>query len=130
MRQTLYVKLKPIKVFCIPIMWADGYRHLAKDEINMITVDKWEEEIWGAADPRYSEIKPTVPRSKLIFFWGQNVRYNTHRAIVKAADGAETLGSLGGRQNTRRTGSASRLPLEQRHCNSDRGRMETKDGAR
>ncbi|KAL8867671.1 MAG: hypothetical protein Q9174_005511, partial [Haloplaca sp. 1 TL-2023] len=45
--------------------------YLAKDELSMITNDKWGKEVWGAATEPGTNSKDTI-NSNLIFFWGQN----------------------------------------------------------
>ncbi|KAI4092680.1 MAG: hypothetical protein LQ348_003434 [Seirophora lacunosa] len=60
--------------------------YLAKDEMNMITDDKWGEEIWGAAtDPGTS--KGDTIHSNLIFFWGNHdawVAQKTRDELIRA----------------------------------------------
>ncbi len=47
-------------------------RHMAKDEMEMITEDKWDEDIWGIEDGDSSfNGKAKVP--KLVFYFGRNV---------------------------------------------------------
>ncbi len=43
---------------------------MAKDEMQMITEDRWDEEIWGAEHPNLDS-KNVIP--KLVFYFGQNV---------------------------------------------------------
>jgi hypothetical protein len=41
---------------------------MARDEMHEITVDKWDNEVWGAEQP-----SPTnMPRTKLFFYFGEN----------------------------------------------------------
>lgn len=42
--------------------------HMAADELQTITHDRWDEEIWGAADPSPVE----APRPKLFFLFGKD----------------------------------------------------------
>ena len=44
--------------------------HLAKDEMETITEDHWDDEIWGVEKNEDSKQNPT----RLIFYFGQNVR--------------------------------------------------------
>ncbi|GME53672.1 MFS transporter [Neofusicoccum parvum] len=57
--------------------------HMARDELETITADAWDAEIWGAADP-----SPVgVPRPKLFFLFGQNdhwVADETRDDLIKA----------------------------------------------
>ncbi|KAL8963838.1 MAG: hypothetical protein Q9183_004916, partial [Haloplaca sp. 2 TL-2023] len=48
--------------------------YLAKDELSMITDDKWGKEVWGAATEPGTNSKDTI-NSNLIFFWGQNDKW-------------------------------------------------------
>jgi len=41
-------------------------RYMAREEMKEITVDKWDEEVWGAA-----ESTAGVPRPKLFFLFGE-----------------------------------------------------------
>lgn len=45
----------------------DG-RHLARDEMETIQEDKWDEALWGIEDPKGDGRIP-----KLIFYFGENV---------------------------------------------------------
>jgi hypothetical protein len=45
-------------------------RHLAKDEMESITEDKWDEDIWGL---EHEDPASMVEIPKLIFFFGENV---------------------------------------------------------
>lgn len=45
------------------------FRHLARDEMNTITEDKWNSEIWGVEHSESSQRSPP----KLIFYFGENV---------------------------------------------------------
>ncbi|KAL8727465.1 MAG: hypothetical protein Q9181_005705 [Wetmoreana brouardii] len=47
---------------------------LAKDEMDMITHDKWGKEVWGAATEPGTNSKDTI-NSNLVFFWGKNDRW-------------------------------------------------------
>lgn len=49
-------------------------RFLGKDEMDMITNDKWGEEVWGAATDPLTNSKDTI-HSNLVFFWGSNDRW-------------------------------------------------------
>ena len=42
---------------------------MARDELNTINADKWDEEIWGAAS---GPSPGSGPRPKLVFFFGKN----------------------------------------------------------
>ncbi|KAL8703132.1 MAG: hypothetical protein Q9201_003691 [Fulgogasparrea decipioides] len=56
---------------------ADGVErilYLAKDEMDMITHDKWGKEVWGAATEPGTNSKDTI-NSNLVFFWGQNDKW-------------------------------------------------------
>lgn len=46
-------------------------RHMARDEMESITEDRWDADIWGA-ETETSDVKSTPP--KLIFYFGQDVR--------------------------------------------------------
>lgn len=48
-----------------PNLKIDDCRHMAKDEMNEITEDRWDEDVWGAATESES------PRPKLIFYFGK-----------------------------------------------------------
>jgi hypothetical protein len=54
---------------------------MARDEMRMITEDKWDEDIWGVKS-YYQDSKFNVPR--LIFYFGHNVS-----VIVFAANQGE-----------------------------------------
>jgi hypothetical protein len=47
--------------------------HLAKDEMDTITEDKWDTEIWGAATAEGTNNRDTI-NSNLTMYWGQKVR--------------------------------------------------------
>ncbi|KAL8797006.1 MAG: hypothetical protein Q9195_000777 [Heterodermia aff. obscurata] len=44
--------------------------HLAKEEMENITEDRWTEEVWGAATAPGTNVRDTA-NSNLIFYWGQ-----------------------------------------------------------
>lgn len=46
------------------------HRHLAQDELETITVDKWDEEIWGVEEKDAADQK-SIP--KLIFYFAKEV---------------------------------------------------------
>ncbi|KAI4254533.1 MAG: hypothetical protein LQ352_003041 [Teloschistes flavicans] len=48
--------------------------YLAKDEMDMITHDKWGKEVWGAATEAGTDSRDTI-NSNLVFFWGQHDRW-------------------------------------------------------
>ena len=48
----------------------DMDRHMARDELLMITEDNWDEEIWGVESPD-PDLKTEIP--KLVFYFGQKV---------------------------------------------------------
>ncbi|KAI4276690.1 MAG: hypothetical protein LQ337_002319 [Flavoplaca oasis] len=59
---------------------------LGKDEMDMITNDKWGEEIWGAATEPGTNSKDTI-HSNLVFFWGSNdkwVAQKTRNELIDA----------------------------------------------
>ncbi|KAL8858846.1 MAG: hypothetical protein Q9178_004650 [Gyalolechia marmorata] len=59
---------------------------LGKDEMDMITNDKWGEEVWGAATEPGTNSKDTI-HSNLVFFWGQNdkwVAQKTRNELIAA----------------------------------------------
>ncbi|KAL9000232.1 MAG: hypothetical protein Q9169_001134 [Polycauliona sp. 2 TL-2023] len=59
---------------------------LGKDEMDMITNDKWGEEVWGAATEQGTNSKDTI-HSNLVFFWGQNdkwVAQKTRNELIDA----------------------------------------------
>ncbi|TGO14212.1 hypothetical protein BTUL_0056g00200 [Botrytis tulipae] len=62
----------------------DGvFRHLARDEMNIITDDKWDSEIWGVEHSESSQSSPP----KLIFYFGENdhwVASHTRDALIAA----------------------------------------------
>jgi hypothetical protein len=45
-------------------------RHLAKDEMNNITEDKWDEDIWGI---EHADASSVVEIPKLFFYFGADV---------------------------------------------------------
>lgn len=47
-------------------------RHMARDEMETITEDRWNEEIWGT-ETGHTDHKNAPP--KLVFYFGQNVRF-------------------------------------------------------
>lgn len=47
-------------------------RHLARDEMNIITEDRWDSEIWGVEHSEASDFAVSSP--KLIFYFGEDVR--------------------------------------------------------
>ncbi|KUJ12727.1 uncharacterized protein LY89DRAFT_622679 [Mollisia scopiformis] len=58
--------------------------HLAKDEIDFITEDKWDEDIWGI-EHEETDQKPHIP--KLIFYFGEKdhwVANHTRDALIAA----------------------------------------------
>ncbi|KAA8568579.1 hypothetical protein EYC84_007596 [Monilinia fructicola] len=59
--------------------------HLARDEMNTITEDKWDSEIWGVEHSEESQSDITPPR--LIFYFGENdhwVASHTRDALIAA----------------------------------------------
>ena len=46
--------------------------HLAKDEMETITENKWESEVWGAATAEGTNDRDTI-HSNLTMYWGQKV---------------------------------------------------------
>ena len=46
--------------------------HLAKDEMDTITENKWESEVWGAATAEGTNSRDTI-NSNLTMYWGQKV---------------------------------------------------------
>ncbi|KAI4121745.1 MAG: hypothetical protein LQ338_006190 [Usnochroma carphineum] len=59
---------------------------LAKDEMDMITDDKWGEEVWGAATEPGTNSKDTI-NSNLVFFWGRHdawVAQKTRNDLMEA----------------------------------------------
>ena len=46
--------------------------YLAKEEMENITGDRWNEEVWGAATAPGTNVQDTA-NSNLIFYWGQRV---------------------------------------------------------
>ncbi|KAL8696801.1 MAG: hypothetical protein Q9224_002608 [Gallowayella concinna] len=59
---------------------------LGKDEMDMITGDKWGEEVWGAATEPGTNSRDTI-HSNLVFFWGQNdkwVAQKTRNELIAA----------------------------------------------
>jgi hypothetical protein len=48
-------------------------RHMARDEMNIITEDKWDEEIWGVENPENEDGKDGKKIPTLVFYFGQNV---------------------------------------------------------
>ncbi|KAL8762749.1 MAG: hypothetical protein Q9184_001289 [Pyrenodesmia sp. 2 TL-2023] len=60
--------------------------YLAKDEMDMITNDKWGEEIWGAATEPGTTQGDTI-NSNLVFFWGSHdawVARKTRDELIRA----------------------------------------------
>lgn len=45
----------------------DNHRHMAREEMQVITADTWDDEIWGAAAPSVSGL----PRPKLFFLFAK-----------------------------------------------------------
>ncbi|KAF5873561.1 uncharacterized protein Bfra_005024 [Botrytis fragariae] len=59
------------------------FRHLARDEMNIITDDKWDSEIWGVEHSESSQSSPP----NLIFYFGENdhwVASHTRDALIAA----------------------------------------------
>lgn len=59
--------------------------HLARDEMNTITEDKWDSEIWGVEHSESSQSNVSPP--KLIFYFGENdhwVASHTRDALIAA----------------------------------------------
>ncbi|KAJ8065291.1 hypothetical protein OCU04_005989 [Sclerotinia nivalis] len=59
--------------------------HLARDEMNTITEDKWDSEIWGVEHSESSQSNASPP--KLIFYFGENdhwVASHTRDALIAA----------------------------------------------
>lgn len=50
--------------------YTNHFRHMARDEMETITEDKWDDEIWGVESVK-SDSKRETP--KLILYFGQNV---------------------------------------------------------
>lgn len=46
--------------------------YLAKEEMENITEDRWNAEVWGAATAPGTNVQDTA-NSNLIFYWGQRV---------------------------------------------------------
>ena len=46
------------------------YRHMARDEMDEITSDRWDSDLWGIAKP-----KDGCPRPKLFFYFGKDDRW-------------------------------------------------------
>ncbi|KAL8904867.1 MAG: hypothetical protein Q9207_002990 [Kuettlingeria erythrocarpa] len=60
--------------------------YLAKDEMDMITDDKWGEEVWGAATEPGTNKGDTI-NSNLVFFWGRHdawVARKTRDDLIRA----------------------------------------------
>jgi hypothetical protein len=68
-------------VFCCLWQKLTGCRHLAKDELENITEDKWTDEVWGV-ELMDSESKAQAP--KLIFYFAEEVSEVFHREPDKA----------------------------------------------
>ncbi|KAL8847363.1 MAG: hypothetical protein Q9221_007591 [Calogaya cf. arnoldii] len=69
---------------------------LGKDEMDMITNDKWGEEVWGAATEPGTNSKDTI-HSNLVFFWGQNdkwVAQKTRNELIDARGFRKSKASL------------------------------------
>lgn len=49
----------------------DYCRHLAKDELETITEDKWDQDIWGI-EHKEGSIRKEIP--KLFFYFAEDVR--------------------------------------------------------
>lgn len=63
-------------------------RHMARDEMNMISEDAWDAEIWGAAQASPSGF----PRPKLFFLFGKDdhwVSNETRNDLIKIRAGEE-----------------------------------------
>ena len=56
-------------------------RYLAKDEMEIITEDNWNEEVWGAATAAGTNRQDTA-NSNLVFYWGQGVSCISKHALV------------------------------------------------
>ncbi len=63
-------------------------RHMAKDEMEIITNDKWDEDIWGI---EHQELDQKRPIPKLIFYFGENV-WSIRHAERTTADQSRTIG--------------------------------------
>ncbi|KAL8647759.1 MAG: hypothetical protein Q9210_005367 [Variospora velana] len=75
---------------------------LAKDEMDMITHDKWGEEIWGAATDPGTNKGDTI-HSNLVFFWG------SHDAWVARKTRDELIRARGYRDSLKKTKSSLSL---------------------
>ncbi|KAL1953821.1 hypothetical protein VTO42DRAFT_2116 [Malbranchea cinnamomea] len=61
--------------------------HMAADEMRNITVDKWNDEVWGIAAPEMPFDRQNGPPAQLVFYFGRNdhwVAEQTRDDIIKA----------------------------------------------
>ena len=63
---------------------------MAKDEMDIITEDKWDEDIWGI-EHQAVDSKMKVP--KLVFYFGENVSLPSHTVINYLLNKIRTTGS-------------------------------------
>lgn len=69
------------------------YSKMAKDEMETITEDQWDDEIWGVEkNGGNKRQKPT----KLIFYFGQNVSFDTSLPLY--GDNTDFVGRIIGLQ--------------------------------
>lgn len=78
---------------------------LAKDEMDMITDDKWGEEIWGAATEPGTDKGDTI-NSNLVLFWGR------HDAWVAQKTRDDLIRARGFRTSLKKTKSSSSVASE------------------
>lgn len=93
-------------------------RHLAKDEMEMITEDRWTEEVWGAATSTGTNRQDTANQN-LIFYWGQGVRPPTRFKLCTHI----STGSMGGKSHTRGLDCSQGTPCSERRWRAF-GRLE------
>lgn len=70
---------KPTTSFIKSPMGVRQALHLAKDEMDTITENKWESEVWGAATAEGTNDRDTI-NSNLTMYWGKKVAEQTFTA--------------------------------------------------
>lgn len=65
-----------MSLVCVLVMLMECGRHLAKDEMETITEDRWDEDIWGI---EHEDPDSKSKSSKLIFYFGRDVSWQFSR---------------------------------------------------
>lgn len=75
-------------------------RYMARDEMNTITEDRWDEDVWGAAQ---TSTNGAGSGPKLYFYFGKEVYYPRKTTSYYLLDDRLRIGSLGCESHSRRS---------------------------